>query len=234
MKINLLANRTLRDLSLYPIFPWLTKENEIFENKSNEINENLLNKDNILNKNSETKIEKSKLQNFQNYFKNIKSKLRPLDIPMGLLELNEKSKKRKLNYINLFQILIEQINKEPKNNIHFNYINHSEQNIPIYDNDISLLYKNPNISFDKIPYMYGSHFSNILYVSYYLIRIFPFTNISIEIKGDSFDIPDKLFINFYKSFINSTIHRSDIREIIPQFFYLPEMFININKLNQYG
>ena len=64
MKINLLANRTLRDLSLYPIFPWLTKENEIFENKSNEINENLLNKDNILNKNSETKIEKSKLQNF--------------------------------------------------------------------------------------------------------------------------------------------------------------------------
>ena len=136
--------------------------------------------------------------------------------------------------INLFQILIEQINKEPKNNIHFNYINQSEQNIPIYDNDISLLYKNPNISFDKIPYMYGSHFSNILYVSYYLIRIFPFTNISIEIKGDSFDIHDKLFINFYKSFINSTIHRSDIREIIPQFFYLPEMFININKLNQYG
>ena len=40
------------------------------------------------------------------------------------------------------------------------------------------------------------------------------------------------FIIFYlDSFKNSTTQKTDLRELIPEFFYLPEMFLNINKLN---
>ena len=221
MKINLLANRTLRDVSLYPVFPWLTKENDIIEKKND--------KENLIDL-PEKKIEKSKLHNFKKYIENIESKLRPLNTPMGLLEITERAKKRKLNYINMYAISMEQFN-ESKYNIKFNKKNESDKNVPIYDNDLTVLYNDPNVSFEEIPYIYGSHFSNPAYISHYLIRIFPFTNIGIEIQGNSFDSPDRLFININKSFIGSSTEKGDIRELIPQFFFLPEMFVNLNKFN---
>ncbi len=46
-----------------------------------------------------------------------------------------------------------------------------------------------------------------------------------------FQTPDKLFININKSFIRSCSEVSDLRDLTPEFFYLPEMFINLNKLN---
>jgi hypothetical protein len=221
MKINLLANRTLRDVSLYPVFPWLTKENDIIEKKND--------KENLIDS-PEKKTETSKLHNFKKYIENIESKLRPLNTPMGLLEITERAKKRKLNYINMYAISMEQFN-ESKYNIKFNKKKESDKNIPIYDNDLTVLYNDPNVSFEEIPYIYGSHFSNPAYISHYLIRIFPFTNIGIEIQGNSFDSPDRLFINFHKSFLGSSSEKSDVREIIPQFFYLPDMFINFNQFN---
>ena len=87
------------------------------------------------------------------------------------------------------------------------------------------------MDYDKIPYVFGSHFSNPAYVSHYLTRLFPFTLTAIEIQGETFDAPDRLFINLNKTFDSVTSQNSDLREIIPEFFVLPEMFININKLN---
>ena len=81
------------------------------------------------------------------------------------------------------------------------------------------------------PYLYGSNYSNPFYVCNYLMRLFPFTHISIELQGDGFDKPDRLFLSVKNSFYNSTTQKTDIRELIPEFFYLPEMFLNINKLN---
>ena len=164
---------------------------------------------------------------------NLKSNLRPLDTPMGLLKISPRAEKRRENYIKIYKTAINQINEE-KNlyKIKFNQINqNSENDIPIYDNSIESLYNNPNITFNDIPYVFGSHFSNGAYISHYLVRIFPFTNISIEIQGNAFDSPDRLFINFYKSFLNCSSDKSDVREIIPQFFYLPEIFININNFD---
>ena len=45
-----------------------------------------------------------------------------------------------------------------------------------------------------------------------------------------FDAPDRLFINIDKTYSNCFTEKGDLRELIPQFFYLPEMFININNL----
>ena len=81
------------------------------------------------------------------------------------------------------------------------------------------------------PYVFGSNFSNPIYVCNYLMRLFPFTHISIELQGKGFDKPDRLFISVSNSFFNSTSQKGDVRELIPEFFYLPEMFLNINKLN---
>ena len=81
------------------------------------------------------------------------------------------------------------------------------------------------------PYVYGSNYSNPMYVCNFLMRLFPFTHISIELQGKKFDTADRLFFSVKNSFYNSTTQKTDVRELIPEFFYLPEMFININDLN---
>ena len=81
------------------------------------------------------------------------------------------------------------------------------------------------------PYIYGCNYSNPTYVCNYLIRLFPFTQICIELQGKGFDTPRRLFVSIEKAFKNATTQSSDVRELIPEFFYLPEMFLNINNLN---
>ena len=78
---------------------------------------------------------------------------------------------------------------------------------------------------------YGTHYSTSLYVSYYLIRIFPFSNIRIEIQGSKFDDPNRLFLTMENSFDNALSQKTDLRELIPELFCFPEMFYNINNLN---
>ena len=81
------------------------------------------------------------------------------------------------------------------------------------------------------PYMFGSNYSNPTYVCNYLVRIFPYTQISIELQGDKFDDPNRLFNDIKLSFKSATTLKSDVRELIPEFFCFPEMFLNINDLN---
>ena len=40
---------------------------------------------------------------------------------------------------------------------------------------------------------------------------------------------DRLFFNFSETYKNATEELSDVRELIPEFYYLPEMFINYSK-----
>jgi len=81
------------------------------------------------------------------------------------------------------------------------------------------------------PYMFGSNYSNPIYVCNFLMRIFPFTHIAIELQGSKFDDPNRLFISVENSFYNSTTQKTDVRELIPEFYYLPEIFLNVNDLN---
>ena len=81
------------------------------------------------------------------------------------------------------------------------------------------------------PYIFGSNYSNPIYVFNFLMRLFPFVHISIELQGQKFDDPNRLFLSVKQSFYNSVTQKTDVRELIPEFFYLPEMFRNINNLN---
>ena len=78
---------------------------------------------------------------------------------------------------------------------------------------------------------YGSHYSTSLYLTYYLVRVFPFSYIRIELQGKKFDDPNRLFNILSNSFENAISQKADLRELIPELFCFPEMFLNINDLN---
>ena len=78
---------------------------------------------------------------------------------------------------------------------------------------------------------YGSHYSTSLYLTYYLVRVFPYSYIRIELQGKNFDDPNRLFNSLPNSFDCAMTQKSDLRELIPEFFCFPEMFLNMNELN---
>lgn len=43
-------------------------------------------------------------------------------------------------------------------------------------------------------------------------------------------MPDRLFRSILKSFVDCKEEMADVRELIPEFYYLPEMFLNLNNL----
>ena len=81
------------------------------------------------------------------------------------------------------------------------------------------------------PYFFGSNYSNPVYTCHFLMRVFPFTQIAIELQGSKFDQAERLFLSVENSFNFSLSQKTDVRELIPEFFYLPELFLNINNLN---
>ena len=99
-----------------------------------------------------------------------------------------------------------------------------------YNFNIDKLYSNLDIQYELIPCCFGSHFSNGMYVSHYLCRLFPYSLTMIEIQGAGFDCSERLFLNLQRSFYSSVSEKSDVREIIPEFFTIPELFLNINNL----
>ena len=84
---------------------------------------------------------------------------------------------------------------------------------------------------EKHLYYFNTHYSNIVYTCNYLVRLFPYSFCAIELQGKYFDDPNRLFFSIEKTLISISGQISDLRELIPEFFYMPEMFININNLN---
>ena len=130
-----------------------------------------------------------------------------------------------------------------KNNVYFrdlkncigqlNVDNLSESRITQFEKSYNLLKSDyeTNEKENIIPYYYSTNFSNPVYVSNYLIRIFPFTFLEMQLQGGKeFDTYNRLFNSIEKTLINCLQQKSDVRELIPEFFYLPEMLININNI----
>ena len=84
--------------------------------------------------------------------------------------------------------------------------------------------------FEK-PYNYGTHYSNPFYVAHFLTRIYPFSYIMIELQGNKFDDPDRLFISMNNSYLGATTQKGDVRELIPEIYSIPEIYQNINNFD---
>ena len=153
--INLLSNRSFKDLYQYPIFPILYKVNNIMDN--------------------------------------IIEQERDLSQHIGMQEINEESRSRKIDFDELY----------------------------------STYFRNKIVNSSCL---FNTHYSNSVYVSNYLIRLFPYSLFGIEIQGDGFDSPNRLFFSIKSTMKNTLSQKSDIREFIPELYYLPELFINTNEL----
>ena len=53
----------------------------------------------------------------------------------------------------------------------------------------------------------------------------------IELQGNKFDDPDRIFISMYNSYMGATTQKGDVRELIPEVYTIPEIYHNINNFD---
>ena len=211
MWLNIYAGRSFNDLTQYPVFPWI-------------------------------------LTNYKTEELDPKNECRDLSKPMGMMEANEKSEMRKETYIDFYNSLKNDLIEA---NPGFNYQEFLKKGDEYYDNYKNKKSKrekslsmaspeenlNPNdtnissLQINQLPYYYGTHYSNPTYISNFLTRTFPFSLTAIEIQGEKFDDPDRMFLSLQKTFESASSLKDDVRELIPEFYILPEMLLNSNNFN---
>lgn len=82
---------------------------------------------------------------------------------------------------------------------------------------------------DAPPFHYGTHYSSAMIVASYLIRLKPYVHSYLLLQGGKFDHADRLFNSVGKAWLSaSKDNTTDLRELIPEFFYLPEFLKNVN------
>ncbi|KAI9731699.1 MAG: hypothetical protein M1834_004488 [Cirrosporium novae-zelandiae] len=85
---------------------------------------------------------------------------------------------------------------------------------------------------DEPPFHYGTHYSSAMIVTSYLIRLQPFVQSYLLLQGGHFDHADRLFYSIEKAWKSaSRENMTDVRELTPEFFYLPEFLVNMNGYN---
>ena len=160
---------------------------------------------------------------------------RNLSLPMGMLGLSEKGELRKETFAETYDMVKNDLKDMFPD---FNYSEFLKKQDDYYENYRNKKKKAKNKKTDEmkldvnhLPYFYGSHYSNPTYISHYLSRTFPYAFVAIEIQGEKFDDPDRLFLSMNKTFISASSLKDDVRELIPEFFIIPEILINKNNLN---
>lgn len=79
------------------------------------------------------------------------------------------------------------------------------------------------------PYHYGTFYSSAMIVASYLVRMEPFTQHFLRLQGGHFDLADRMFHSIKDAWLSASKHNmADVKELIPEFFYLPEFLINSN------
>ncbi|XP_060836143.1 lysosomal-trafficking regulator isoform X2 [Rhopalosiphum padi] len=86
--------------------------------------------------------------------------------------------------------------------------------------------------FGTDPHHYSSHYSNSGTILHFLIRVPPYTQMFIKYQDNNFDVPDRSFHSMEITWrLSSDESTTDLKELIPEFYYLPEMFMNFEQLN---
>nr|XP_037273796.1 LOW QUALITY PROTEIN: neurobeachin-like protein 1 [Rhipicephalus microplus] len=75
---------------------------------------------------------------------------------------------------------------------------------------------------------FGTHYSNSAGVLHYLVRLEPFTSLHIELQSGRFDVADRQFHSVEGTWKMLMESPNDVKELIPEFFYLPEFLTNMN------
>ena len=84
----------------------------------------------------------------------------------------------------------------------------------------------------EIPYHYGTHYSSSGAVLHYMSRLEPYASYHVAFQSGHFDVPDRLFFDLAATWnLTSNSPLGDGKELIPEFFCLPEMFENRNNFD---
>ncbi|KAJ2568751.1 hypothetical protein IW140_003634 [Coemansia sp. RSA 1813] len=75
---------------------------------------------------------------------------------------------------------------------------------------------------------YGTHYSSASSVAYYLLRLEPFTSVHVSLQSGKFDHADRQFYSVAETWNSCMTGPGDVKELIPEFFYLPEYLVNHN------
>lgn len=76
---------------------------------------------------------------------------------------------------------------------------------------------------------YGTHYSSAMIVTSYLIRLEPFVRSYILQQGGAFDYPERLFDSIERTWLSASAETvSDVRELTPEFYFMPEFLLNVN------
>ena len=79
---------------------------------------------------------------------------------------------------------------------------------------------------------YGTHYSSAMIVTSYLIRLQPFVKSYLILQGGTFDHPDRMFFSIEQAWRSaSRVNMTDVRELTPEFFFLPEFLVNLNEFD---
>ncbi|EWM27782.1 BEACH domain protein [Nannochloropsis gaditana] len=81
------------------------------------------------------------------------------------------------------------------------------------------------------PFHHGSHYSNAAFVLWYLLRLEPFTSLHREFHSGHFDLPDRQFRSLRTAYQGCVTNPNDVKELIPEFFCLPEFLSNVNRVS---
>lgn len=81
---------------------------------------------------------------------------------------------------------------------------------------------------DVPKFHYGSHYSSAGIVLFYLLRLPPFSTENKTLQGGQFDHADRLFNSIRDTWSSAAGkgNTSDVKELIPEFFYMPEFLEN--------
>ena len=102
-----------------------------------------------------------------------------------------------------------------------------------YNADLEMAKRNGDaMTSDSLPpFHYGSHYSTMGFVLWYLVRYEPFTSLNIWMQDGRFDKTDRIFDTMEMCYKGVTTNQSDVKELIPEFFYCPEFLQNPNNIN---
>ena len=225
MWLNIYSGRSFNDLTQYPVFPWIISNYKTDDLEDENNFRNLSIPIGMMEFNEKSLMRK---ETFIDTYDTVKNDLKETNHDFNYQEYLKKGDDYFYNYRNRKLKISERtfsMQISPINDIDFpsNSLNNTS-NINTNDN-ISL------VEINQLPSYYGSHYSNPTYVSHFLTRIFPYSFISIEIQGEKFDDPNRIFHSMEKTFESCMTLKDDVRELIPEFYFLPEMFKNNNNLN---
>ncbi|CAK57856.1 unnamed protein product (macronuclear) [Paramecium tetraurelia] len=80
-------------------------------------------------------------------------------------------------------------------------------------------------------FIYGTHYSHSAIVMSLLMRMEPFASLHQELQSGKFDKADRLFHSLEQQWYSALNSSSDVKELIPEFYYFGEFLKNKNKFD---